>query len=402
MILTETTGQPNLPRYFTHVFNIAKKLQRGRLDFVLPDGRVFRAEAGAPGYVAQVDVHDPEVFARLLREGDLGFSEAYMDGQWSSPDLLAFFDLINDDFEIVFDSFRGLPIIQFLEKVRFWLHSNSRRGSRKNIAHHYDLGNDFYSLWLDDTMTYSSAIYEDPQESLEVAQTRKYQSMVDLIGAQPGDHVLEIGCGWGGFAEYAAKERGLRVTCLTISQEQFKFATARMARQGLSDRVTIKLQDYRDETGTYDGIASIEMIEAVGEKFWPTYFGKIRDCLKPGKVATVQAITIRDDRFQDYRSRIDFIQRYIFPGGMLPSHAVMQDQIALADMEYGGAKPFGESYSLTLRRWYERFNAVWPQVNALGFDERFKRMWDFYLTSCAGVFHGGGCDVMQVSMVKPK
>ncbi|ARO14699.1 cyclopropane-fatty-acyl-phospholipid synthase [Ketogulonicigenium robustum] len=401
MILTTTEGQSNLPRYFSSVFGIAQKLPRGRLDLALPDGRVFRAEGAGAGYVARIDIHDPEVFARLIREGDLGFSEAYLDGQWSSPDLLAFFDLINDEFEIVFDSFRGLPLAQWVERIRFWLQSNSKKQARKNISYHYDLGNDFYSMWLDETMTYSSAIYENPQESLEVAQTRKYKSMVDLIGAQPGDHVLEIGCGWGGFAEYAAKERGLNVTCLTISQEQFNFAQERMVRQGLTDKVTIKLQDYRDETGSYDGIASIEMIEAVGEKYWPTYFGKINDCLKPGKTATVQAITIRDDRFDDYRSRVDFIQRYVFPGGMLPSHAVMQSQIASAGMTYAGAKEFGESYSITLRRWYERFEQAWPAIAKLGFDDRFKRMWDFYLTSCAGVFHGGGCNVMQVSMTKP-
>ncbi len=222
------------------------------------------------------------------------------------------------------------------------------------------------------------------------------------MGAQPGDHVLEIGCGWGGFAEYAAKERGLRVTCLTISQEQFNYAVERIEKAGLSDRVTFKLQDYRDERGTYDGIASIEMFEAVGEKYWPVYFDTLRERLKPGKNATLQIITVQDRRWDVYRRGVDFIQKYIFPGGMLPSPTVLRAEIEKAGLSVARHIEFGESYSLTLRRWHDTFNAKWDQVAALGFDDRFRRMWNFYLTSCAGTFHSGNCDVTQITVTRAR
>jgi cyclopropane-fatty-acyl-phospholipid synthase len=399
--LTSTAGQRNLPRYFSQVFAIAQSMNHGRLDIVLPDGRRFRAEGKSPGPVAEVTFHDPDVFARLIREGDLGFSEAYLDGQWSTPDLQAFMDLVHADNEEIYDGFPGIGILRAYEKLRFWWLSNSKRQARKNISHHYDLGNEFYSVWLDDTMTYSSAKFETGQESLEKAQVQKYASMVDQMGVQPGDHVLEIGCGWGGFAEYAAGHRGLRVTGLTISREQYDFAIARMKRLGLSDRVQIKLQDYRDENGRYDGIASIEMFEAVGEKYWPLYFNKLRQCLKPGKVATLQIITVQDRRFHIYKRGVDFIQKYIFPGGMLPSPTVLRAEVERAGLKVARSVDFGESYSHTLRRWHDTFNERWEQIAPLGFDERFRRMWNFYLTSCAATFHSGNCDVTQITVSRP-
>jgi cyclopropane-fatty-acyl-phospholipid synthase len=225
--------------------------------------------------------------------------------------------------------------------------------------------------------------------------------MVDLMGVKPGDHVLEIGCGWGGFAEYAAKERGLKVTGLTISKEQLAFAQERIAKAGLSDMVDLKLQDYRDETGTYDGIASIEMFEAVGEKYWPTYFNTVRERLKPGAKGTFQIITVQDKRWDVYRKGVDFIQKYIFPGGMLPSPRVLREEIAKAGLVDAGSIEFGESYSQTLRRWHDTFNARWDEVSAQGFDDRFRRMWNFYLTSCAATFHSGNCDVTQITITRP-
>ena len=401
MILTDTKGQTGLPRYFGPVFEVAKRLKNGRLDFILPDGRHFRIEGALPGPVAEIVVHDMDIFARLIREGDLGFCEAYLDGQWTTPDLQALMDLVHVDNAAVYDAFPGMGLVRAYEKLRFWWQSNSKRQAKKNIAHHYDLGNDFYQLWLDDTMTYSSALFTSGQESLEVAQVQKYASMVDQMGAKPGDHVLEIGCGWGGFAEYAAKERGLRVTGLTISQAQHDFAVARMAKLGLSDLVTIKLQDYRDETGNYDGIASIEMFEAVGERYWPVYFDTLRQRLKPGGAATLQIITVPDQRFETYRKSVDFIQKYIFPGGMLPSPAALEREVHRAGLLLKGSMEFGESYSQTLRRWHEAFTARWGDVKAMGFDERFRRMWEFYLTSCAGAFHGGNCDVTQITVTRP-
>ncbi|HKK98108.1 MAG TPA: cyclopropane-fatty-acyl-phospholipid synthase family protein, partial [Marivita sp.] len=358
-------------------------------------------EGGNPGHVAEVHIHTDDVFSRLVREGDLGFSEAYLDGSWSTPDLQAFLDFIQTDNDELYGGFKGAKLVQMFERLRHWLQRNTKRQAKKNIAAHYDLGNDFYTLWLDETMTYSSAIFETGQESTEKAQTAKYKSMVDQIGAQPGDHVLEIGCGWGGFAEYAAKERGLHVTGLTISEEQYKYAVERIAKAGLSDRVTFKLQDYRDEKGQYDGIASIEMFEAVGQKYWPAYFSTVKSCLKPGRNATLQIITVEDGRWDVYNRGVDFIQKYIFPGGMLPSPSVLRAEVEKAGLQVSRSVEFGESYSQTLRRWHETFNEKWDQVASLGFDERFRRMWNFYLTSCASTFHGGQCDVTQITITRP-
>ena len=401
MILTTTDGQKDLPRYFATAFGIAQKGQNGRIDFVLDDGRTFRAEGPGVGPICEIRIHNSGIFERLLREGQLGFCDAYLDGQWSTPNLQAFMDYIHADNDEVFDSFPGQKLVQLYERFRFWMQGNSKGQARKNISYHYDLGNDFYGLWLDKTMTYSSAIFADGQESLEKAQTAKYASMVDQMGVKAGDHVLEIGCGWGGFAEYAAKERGLNVTCLTISKEQIKYSQDRITAAGLQDLVTFKLQDYRDETGVYDGIASIEMFEAVGEKYWPSYFKTIHDRLKPGAQATLQIITVRNDRFDVYRKSVDFIQKYIFPGGMLPSPAVLAQQVEKAGLNVVKSIEFGESYSQTLRRWHDTFNDKWDQVVAMGFDDRFRRMWNFYLTSCAATFHYGNCDVTQITISKP-
>ena len=401
-VLSTTDGQGDLPRYFKQAFETAKALTHGRLDIKLDDGRTFRAEGPKPGPVAEFTVHNSDLFARIVREGDLGFCDAYLDGWWSTPDLQAFMDLVHADNEEVYDGYPGMALVRAYEKLRFWMQSNSKTQAKKNISYHYDLGNDFYSLWLDDTMTYSSALFRNGQESLEKGQENKYASMVDQMGVQPGDHVLEIGCGWGGFAEYAAKERGLKVTGLTISQEQHDYATERMARLGLSDLVEIKMQDYRDEQGHYDGIASIEMFEAVGEKYWPVYFDTVRERLKPGAHATLQIITVEDRRWDVYKRGVDFIQKYIFPGGMLPSPSILRQEIAKAGLQLKGSIEFGQSYSDTLRRWHETFNERWEEVAKQGFDARFQRMWNFYLTSCAATFWSGNCDVTQITMTRPK
>ncbi len=401
MILTSTDGQTSLPRYFTRVFAMAQEMHKGQVDFVLPDGRRFRAKGADPFPVAEIQIKNADLFARLIREGDLGFCDAYLDDWWSTPDLQAFMDVAHAN-EDIYDSFPGMGLVRKYESLRFWLQRNSKKQARKNISYHYDLGNDFYKLWLDDTMTYSSALFEDgPQQSLEAAQTAKYASMVNQMGVEPGDHVLEIGCGWGGFAEYAAKERGLKVTCLTISKEQFKYAKERIEKAGISDLVEFKLQDYRDERGIYDGIASIEMFEAVGEKYWPSYFNTLRDRLKPGKLATLQIITVQDRRWKIYKRGVDFIQKYIFPGGMLPSPTVLRQQVEKAGLAVEKSIEFGKSYDLTLRRWHQTFNENWDDIAAMGFDDRFKRMWNFYLTSCASTFDSGNCDVTQITVKRP-
>ena len=402
MIFTSTENQKDLPRYFKSVFKIAQSLETGRLDIKLDDGRIFRTVGNQAGPAALIEIHNSDCFARLIREGDLGFSDAYLEGWWSTPDLQVFMDLILDRNDGIFDGFPGAGLVRAFEKMRHWLNGNSKRQARKNISYHYDLGNDFYKKWLDKTMSYSSALFENGQESTEKAQIRKYESMVDMMDVKPGDHVLEIGCGWGGFAEYAAKERGLKVTGLTISQEQHDYAVERMKKLGLSDLVTIVMRDYRDETGVYDGIASIEMFEAVGEQYWPTYFKTIRDRLKPGAKATLQIILISENRFEAYRKGVDFIQKYIFPGGMLPSPNALRQQIERAGLIHENSIEFAKSYSQTLRRWHLTFNDKWDDIHKMGFDNRFRNMWNFYLTSCASAFEFGNCDVTQIAISKPK
>lgn len=401
MILTTTDCQTDLPRYFARVFAMTQGMNNGRVDFVLPDGRTFRAEGANPGPVAELRIHNNDLFARLIREGDLGFCDAYLDEWWSTPDLQAFMDLVHADNDSIYDGFPGMGLVRMVEQFRFWLQRNNKKQARKNISYHYDLGNEFYGLWLDDTMTYSSALFKTGQESHEAAQIAKYASMIDQMGAQAGDHILEIGCGWGGFAEYAAKERGIRVTGLTISEEQIKYARERIEKAGLSNMVEFKLQDYRDEKGTYDGIASIEMFEAVGEQYWPAYFNTVRDRLKPGKNATLQIITVQDRRWEVYKRGVDFIQKYIFPGGMLPSPKALRDQVVKAGLSIERSIEFGPSYSISLRRWHDTFNERWDQIAAMGFDERFRRMWNFYLTSCAATFESANCDVTQITIKRP-
>ncbi|MBF9033381.1 methyltransferase domain-containing protein [Rhodobacterales bacterium HKCCE2091] len=400
-IRTTARGEPDLPRYFAMAFETVEKLRHGRIDIKLPDGRVFRAEGPEPGPVAVMEVHHPEVFTRLVREGDLGLCEAYMDGWWTTPDLQGFMDLVHAENEEIYDGFLGVTLVRAYERVRFWFHRNTRAQAKRNIAAHYDLGNDFYGLWLDDTMTYSSALFETGQEPTEAAQKRKYEALVDAMEVKPGEHVLEIGCGWGGFAEYAAGERGLKVTGLTISKEQAEYARARMERAGLSDRVEIRLQDYRDTSGQFDGIASIEMFEAVGQRYWPTYFNTLSDRLHAGRKAVLQIITVHDRRWDIYRKGIDFVQKYIFPGGMLPAPKVLRAEIEKAGLRFEGERTFGQSYDQTLRRWYDTFNGRWDEIAELGFDERFRRMWNLYLTACASSFRFGNCDVTQVAVARP-
>lgn len=324
-----------------------------------------------------------------------------MDGWWDSPDLQALLDvaLINND--AVSNGFPGAGLVRALERFRHWLRANTKRGSRRNISYHYDLGNEFYGLWLDPSMTYSSALFSGQGETLEQGQQNKYASVCDRMGLKPGDHVLEIGCGWGGFAEYAIRERGARVTGLTLSKEQHDFAKQRLFDAGLAESADIVMRDYRDERGSYDGIASIEMFEAVGERYWPSYFSTVRDRLKPGKAASIQMITIAESLFGRYRKSSDFIQKYIFPGGMLASPDVAKHQAEGAGLDFVGSLEFGQSYSRTLREWYVTFNDRWDEVAKLGFDDRFRRMWNFYLTSCAACFAGGTCDVTQITLRRP-
>ncbi len=400
-LLMSSEGQTDLPRYFTHVFDQVQNLKAGSVELALPDGRVFAVKGKKPGPVGRIDVVNPDLFARVVREGDMGFSDAYLEGWWTSPDLQALMDVVFSNNDEIGYKFEAPLLPRLFERLRHWWRRNSKRQARKNISYHYDLGNAFYSKWLDSTMTYSSALFKTGQEDLEKAQIQKYASICDQMGLKEGDHILEIGCGWGGFAEYAASQRGVRVTGLTISKEQHDFARERIRKAGLADKVEIVMRDYRDERGTYDGVASIEMFEAVGEKYWPVFFSTVRDRLKPGAQATLQIITVADNIFDRYRTSVDFIQKHIFPGGMLPSPTALRAEIARAGLDFSHSIEFGKSYSLTLRRWYQTFNEHWEDISRMGFDQRFKNMWDFYLTSCASGFEYGTTDITQVTLRKP-
>ncbi len=394
---TTLTGQKNLPRYFSAAFGNLSDLKIGILDMKLPDGRVFRINGREPGPHGTLEVINPGLFSRVVRDGELGFAEAYMDGWWDTPDLQALLDVFLLSNDEIREDLPGIALVRMYERLCHWLRSNSKRQARKNISAHYDLGNRFYGAWLDETMTYSSALFR-ADEDTATGQAQKYENICDIIGARDNHHVLEIGCGWGGFAEHAAKTRGAKVTGLTISQEQHDFAKQRMFKEGLNEKVEIVMRDYRDETARYDGIASIEMFEAVGESYWPTYFNTVRDRLNPGAIAGLQIITVSDHIFDSYRKSVDFIQKYIFPGGMLPSKQALNSQFAQADLSVTEMLEFGDSYSETLRRWYKDFNQSWGQIEPLGFDDRFRRMWNFYLASCAACFRARTTDVVQIGL----
>ena len=397
-ILSSTEGQRNLPTYFPVIWGLISSIKVGVIEIALPDGRVFRSEAPEAGPYGRIDVVNPSMFRRMVRDGEMGFPESYMDGWWDTPDLQALLDVVLMNNDQVGRRMPGAELVRLFERIRHWLRSNSRSQAQKNISYHYDLGNDFYEEWLDESMTYSSALFDRPGMSLTEAQHRKYERICDEIGVKQGDRILEIGCGWGGFAEYAARNRGAHVTGLTISQKQHEFALRRAQEAGIEDRVEVKLQDYRDERGSYDGIVSIEMFEAVGEKYWPAYFETVKRCLKPGSRACLQIITIADKYFASYRKKVDFIQKYIFPGGMLPSPGALRQEVADAGMNWLNSFEFADSYSQTLRIWHDSFNAKWVDISRLGFDDRFRRMWNLYLTSCAAVFAAKTSDVTQLTI----
>lgn len=384
---------PRVPSALRRVFRALLDLRRGALTIVLPDGRATRFEGAQAGPSARLVVRSYGFLKRLIG-GDVGFADGYLEEEWATDDLVALLALLAVNQHLI-DRFAANPIARLAQMARHMLNRNTRAGSRRNIHAHYDLGNAFYGAWLDPSMTYSSGLAVG--DDLEGAQRRKYEAMARAAGIEPGHHVLEIGCGWGGFAEYAAREIGCRVTALTISQEQFAFARARIAKAGLGDRVEIVLRDYRDERGAYDAIVSIEMIEAVGEAFWPTYFATLRERLKPGGRAALQAITIDEAIFPRYRREMDFIRHYVFPGGMLPTPSHLRALGSGAGLVLTHDFGFGADYARTCRLWRLRFEAEWPQIAALGFDARFRRLWRYYLAYCEAGFGAGSIDVRHVA-----
>ncbi|MSP88812.1 MAG: class I SAM-dependent methyltransferase [Alphaproteobacteria bacterium] len=376
----------------------ARRIQCGTLIVVLPNGRALTMAGAVPGPEATLVLRRPGAARRILLGGDLGFAEAFMDGDCDCPDLAALVELAVRNEAALARMLRGRRLFQLARRACHGWRRNSRAGSRRNIAHHYDLGNAFYASWLDPTMTYSAAVYDRPNDDLAAAQTRKYERMCQLLDLRPGQRVLEIGCGWGGFAEHAARHHGVSVTGITLSHEQHRFAVERAHRTGLADRIEIRLQDYRDVTGRFDRIASIEMFEAVGEAYWSGYFARLKDLLVEGGRAALQIITIAEDRFESYRRNPDFIQKYIFPGGMLPSVPALRRLTADAGLAWRGDEGFATDYALTLVDWRQRFQQAWPEINRLGFDERFRRMWDYYLCYCTAGFNHGAIDVRQIAL----
>ena len=384
------TGNGRLRRDTRLVFELLEKIRGGLLEIRLPDGARFLFGEGEPGVTMQVN--DEAVFARVLAKGDIGLAEAYLDGEWDSPDVTALLALLARNRDALRDAVYGSWRQLLAARLRHWFNRNSRAGSKRNIMAHYDLGNDFYRLWLDPGMSYSSALFNgNPEQPLQIAQDAKYRRILSRLAAEPGQRVLEIGCGWGGFAEMATRD-GLDVTGLTLSPAQLAWARQRVPSADL------RLQDYRDTTERFDHVVSIEMFEAVGERWWPTYFRTVANALKPEGRAVIQSITIRDDLFATYRRGTDFIQQYIFPGGMLPSRAEFRAQAERQGLVVRDEYAFGVDYARTLALWRDAFDARWPQVAALGFDEPFRRLWRLYLSYCEAGFLAGNIDVVQFEL----
>ncbi|WP_024520638.1 cyclopropane-fatty-acyl-phospholipid synthase family protein [Bradyrhizobium sp. Tv2a-2] len=392
----------DLPRLVRLALGFAARLRRGTLDIALPDGRTMRMGGLEPGPAAAMTVYNYGFAYRLVNGGDIGIAEAYLNGDWDTPDLTQFLYLFCVNHDLIQAMLANKPLIRFVQVVRHWFNRNTKRQAKRNIYAHYDIGNAFYSAWLDSSMTYSSALFDDDAADLTSAQKNKYRRLAEAIDLRPGQKLLEIGCGWGGFAEYVAKTFGAKVVGLTISREQRDFAQKRIHEAGLAETVEIRLQDYRDERDHYDRIASIEMIEAVGEQFWPKYFSTLADRLKPSGLAGIQAITIQDSMFQSYRREVDFIQRYVFPGGMLPSPQVLKmlgDRFGIPVIR---ERIFGQDYAKTLATWRDNFRAAWPNLKPLGFDDRFRRLWEYYLAYCEAGFLSGNIDVRQVVFAKQR
>ncbi|MBM85970.1 MAG: SAM-dependent methyltransferase [Rhodospirillaceae bacterium] len=379
-------------------FFVLRQLRRGTLVVELWDGQRFEFVGPEKGPCAEVRLAQPSVPRDLLLGGDLAFAESYMAGESHTPDLGALTELFALNLNDLAQAIEGRWFGRLIRRVRHFSRRNSKFGSRRNISHHYDIGNGFYARWLDPTMSYSAAIFDNPEEDLTQAQIRKYRRLANLLDLQPGQTVLEIGCGWGEFARLLAREYSVKVVGITLSAEQRQEAQQRVFKDGLGDKIEIRLQDYRDVSETYDHVASIEMLEAVGESFWPIYFEKLRQCLARGGRAALQVITINDAGYESYRCNPDFIQKYIFPGGMLPSPSRLNQQFLAASLTPFADDGFGDHYARTLAIWRRKFLESWPVILDSGFDERFRRMWEYYLAYCEGGFLAGHIDVRQIGL----
>ena len=389
-----------LPSAARHVCRLLERIEHGWLLMTLPNGEML--SFGHQGEPVEMRVKDWSVFERVIARGDIGLGEAWFEGLWDCDHLARVLTLFAMNREALESAVHGNLLSLALARLRHLMRANTRSGSRRNIMAHYDLGNDFYALWLDRSMTYSSALFDgNPQRDLAAAQHAKYERIARVLRLQRQQPVIEIGCGWGGFAEVAAREFGAQVHGVTLSPAQLEWAQARAQRGGFADRATFELRDYRDLRGQVDRIVSIEMLEAVGERWWPTYFRKLGGLLRIGGEAVVQTISIADELFPRYRRGTDFIQQYVFPGGMLPSPSVFTRQAEKAGLKVQQNFRFGLDYAITLARWRDSVTEHSDALRALGFDTRFQRLWHFYLAYCEAGFRAGSINVHQFHLVKP-
>ena len=395
---TSGAAQP-VPTSAKVILKLLSKLKHGALRLHTPTGEVLYFGSGnAP---VSLELHNWDLFTAAMRSGDIGFAESYINGTWTTDNLTGLIALLVRNRTAIESLVYGSWWGSLFYRVKHLLNRNSKSGSRKNIHAHYDIGNEFYKLWLDPSMTYSSALFtKDTGADLELAQLAKYRAILSQLHVAPGEKVLEIGCGWGGFAELAAREGGVHTTGLTLSTEQLAYAKRRMGEAGLANMADLKLCDYRDSAGQYDAVASIEMFEAVGESYWPSYFECVARSLKQGGRACIQTIVIADELFERYRKSTDFIQQYIFPGGMLPSPSRFESMAAQYGLTVSMKRSFGIDYADTLVAWRRAFHARIDEVHMQGFDERFIRTWEFYLCYCEAAFRERNTDVMHFTLVK--
>ena len=385
------------------LFRMLARLESGRLVITTPEGIRRHFEGARTGPVADLVIHDWKAIAAMLRRAEIGIFECWRDGLVGTSNMTAFLELCAVNQAALERVFYGNPVSALVLRLAHLMRPNTRAGSRKNIHAHYDLGNEFYGQWLDPGMTYSSALFGgETGMDLESAQQAKYERLLEVLQIDSTHHVLEIGCGWGAFAQHAAATRGCRVSGLTISNAQLEFARSRIERAGLAHQVDLRFCDYRDAQGQYDRIVSIEMVEAVGVRFWPAYFRTLRERLKPGGRAALQSIVIAEGAFDRYRRTSDFIREYVFPGGMLPSGSRFVAEARAAGLQARTPFLFGADYAETLRRWRKAFDANEPRIRALGFDDRFIAAWRFYLDYCEAGFNTGRVDVMQIELARPR
>ena len=373
-------------------------LECGELMLKTPSGEQLMLKGRLAGARARISIHTWRVASRVLFASDIGFAESYMAGEWSSPDLSELLKLADSNSAFLL-ALKRLRQPRPLQRLRHAVHRNTRRGSRRNVAAHYDLGNMFYQRWLDAGMNYSAGLYSSASQGLEAAQDAKLDRVLKLLNLTGDERVLEIGCGWGGFAERLLQKSGCDVTGITLSKEQLAYARDRLGSEIARGRCDLRLLDYRDAGGSFDRIVSIEMLEAVGQAYWPTYFKQLRDRLAPQGIAVLQVITIDENRFERYRRNPDFIQRYVFPGGMLPTVEIIREVAARAGLDVVHSEFFGDNYARTLAEWRRRFDIAWPSIKVAGCNHRFKRMWEYYLAYCQAGFETGRLDVGLYKMV---